>query len=510
VLETLRVERTHGQRQVAEGLGPREVQPRRRVVGEYPWKHGVLRQVVERAAGERVEVHQVLEVGYLVPQPLGRDLFVAAERIRGRARVDVGQAHGTLRHERLHKPAAVVARGERQHRVAPVLPEQLDGGSPQQIPAAQDLAERVEWPHAVSQALLQQVQAAAHAGRAVQLRLVDRKVERLVGERQAAGHAAKQVDQRDRKDGDHFLRGGGSRRCRGLAGAGPGGGGQRDRLRACGRACGGLACDRRRFGIVAVACIGHHGGRGGPLELDQGKLSGGAWRRRSQIALRRRQVRVKLVVDCELAAHAQRVLLPVELPMHRCRVKVERAPHGALVGERPRHSLPVPDGCAPVRLERLAVLAERCLAPENTLPVALIRAPHDKVGAVCAGAFVTVLELDAVQEPQPHLVHSRGDPGEVRRPLVVERALHRPNNTVVHHRPRAVLHECQEAIGTFVVQAGVGPQARFRARRVRRLGRRHRHRGRELVTPPANQRLEVWGEALMIVALWSLERPGCH
>jgi len=63
---------THGLGQVAEGRVGRQIQLLGGVVGQDEREHGVLCQVVERATGHRVEVHQVLKVGDLTVDPLLR------------------------------------------------------------------------------------------------------------------------------------------------------------------------------------------------------------------------------------------------------------------------------------------------------------------------------------------------------------------------------------------------------------------------------------------------------
>lgn len=47
-----------------------EIQLSRRVIGQHPRKHRVLRDVVVRAPGDYVEFHYILEVRYLSPSPL--------------------------------------------------------------------------------------------------------------------------------------------------------------------------------------------------------------------------------------------------------------------------------------------------------------------------------------------------------------------------------------------------------------------------------------------------------
>ena len=57
--------------EVSIALGIIQVQYLRGVVAEYPWKHGILVEVVVRSASNGVEEHEIVEVGYLPPQPLG-------------------------------------------------------------------------------------------------------------------------------------------------------------------------------------------------------------------------------------------------------------------------------------------------------------------------------------------------------------------------------------------------------------------------------------------------------
>ena len=74
----------------ADGLGEVAVRGRREeveggrvVVGEDPGKDGVLVEVVVGAAGDRVEVHEVLEVGELAPLPLLGHVGGAEELVGG-------------------------------------------------------------------------------------------------------------------------------------------------------------------------------------------------------------------------------------------------------------------------------------------------------------------------------------------------------------------------------------------------------------------------------------------
>ena len=60
---------THRFGQISEGLGVRHVQLLALVVSQDPGEDGVLHQVVVASACERVEGHQVLEVGDLAADP---------------------------------------------------------------------------------------------------------------------------------------------------------------------------------------------------------------------------------------------------------------------------------------------------------------------------------------------------------------------------------------------------------------------------------------------------------
>jgi len=59
-----------------------QVQRRRVIVLDDPWEDGVLREIVERTASERVEEHQVLKVGDLPSLPLVRHFLLRLESAR--------------------------------------------------------------------------------------------------------------------------------------------------------------------------------------------------------------------------------------------------------------------------------------------------------------------------------------------------------------------------------------------------------------------------------------------
>ena len=83
LLEPLLRLRAHRPREVAEGLRVGEVDLLAGVVGQDPGEDGVLHQVVVGPPGERVERHQVLEVGNLAADPPLRHRRLAC--VTGRA-----------------------------------------------------------------------------------------------------------------------------------------------------------------------------------------------------------------------------------------------------------------------------------------------------------------------------------------------------------------------------------------------------------------------------------------
>jgi hypothetical protein len=77
-------QRADGSRQVPKRCRASCVQPRGGVIRNDPRKHGVLRQITERPAGQRVQMHQVLKVGHAALSPCGCYVGSPCEDVRGR------------------------------------------------------------------------------------------------------------------------------------------------------------------------------------------------------------------------------------------------------------------------------------------------------------------------------------------------------------------------------------------------------------------------------------------
>ena len=80
LLQPIGVLCAHRLAQLAERRRRREIQALARVVGQQKRKHRILREVVERAARQRVEVHQVLKVAHQAAPPLVRDRHAEEHR----------------------------------------------------------------------------------------------------------------------------------------------------------------------------------------------------------------------------------------------------------------------------------------------------------------------------------------------------------------------------------------------------------------------------------------------
>lgn len=75
ILQPRRIQRANGFPEVAIRARVIEVECRRGVVGDHPWKYWVLRDVVVSSPRQRVDFHNVLECGHLAAFPCGRRCF---------------------------------------------------------------------------------------------------------------------------------------------------------------------------------------------------------------------------------------------------------------------------------------------------------------------------------------------------------------------------------------------------------------------------------------------------
>ena len=83
LLEARLVERANWFAQITIHIRIVEIKRRGRVIGQNPRKHGILIQIVVGAAGNRIEMHQIIKVAYLAALPSRRDARATQKFKRG-------------------------------------------------------------------------------------------------------------------------------------------------------------------------------------------------------------------------------------------------------------------------------------------------------------------------------------------------------------------------------------------------------------------------------------------
>ena len=130
--------RADGLRQISKGGWVRQIEIRARIVLDDPRDDWVLSEIVERAAGERVEPHEVVEVGDAPALPVVEQLLVTClERIANEvdvvgSRREGGRAEGD---EPLVHTTARLAICEREEVGRPPAEEELEGDPAEEVAA---------------------------------------------------------------------------------------------------------------------------------------------------------------------------------------------------------------------------------------------------------------------------------------------------------------------------------------------------------------------------------------
>mmetsp|Transcript_46694 Transcript_46694/g.89176 ORF Transcript_46694/g.89176 Transcript_46694/m.89176 type:complete len:262 (+) Transcript_46694:2427-3212(+) len=148
LLQPLWVERSYGLGQVSERGGRGQVQGVGGVVGQDPREHWVLRDVVVGAPGDCVQLHEVLEVGYLAIHPALGQAGPQEKLVRrmGSSHVDRVQVGGVSCHQGAAGSGAFLCRLEVEEAVGSVGEEELHSTLDKQVLADVHLCQFWEGP----------------------------------------------------------------------------------------------------------------------------------------------------------------------------------------------------------------------------------------------------------------------------------------------------------------------------------------------------------------------------
>ena len=143
--------RADGLRQISKGGWVRQIEIRARIVLDDPRDDWVLSEIVKRAAGERVEPHEVVEVGDAPALPVVEQLLMTCLECIANEMDVVGSCREGRRPERdkpLVHTTARLAIGECEE-VGPRPPEEeLKSDPPEEIAARKYFSQRLDLPRA--------------------------------------------------------------------------------------------------------------------------------------------------------------------------------------------------------------------------------------------------------------------------------------------------------------------------------------------------------------------------